>query len=412
MFSLIALLSATAVLGTLLLVQWRRAASAEHALRETYLSALGESTELMEDLTLSMEKALISRDAAQTALLLGRIRQNADVVRRSLAFLPLEHDALAPAMTLVQALSEDAQELMLLLIRNGSLTDDDRSALEAHLSACLLLEGQLATAQQDVLTGRLSFHEVVQSVGTTAQPASRQPDAKGLPLGVEVTEGQALSIARDFVGTERVTGLQSAPDTANGLMPAWGVTVQTGDLQLNLEVTRMGGKVLLMSPETADFPIVKSVEQCIEAAQGFLDTRSLAGMLPIWQEMYGGMCVITFAATQNGILLYPDRITVQVRMDTAEVVGLEARSYWMNHTPRRLADPALSQDQAKQLLSPALTVQSARLCVIPHHNNEALCWQFTAIMNHETYYIYIDAKNGHELALEKLVMLENGMTAA
>lgn len=410
--SLVALLLALALLG-LLMSQRRKAAGAEHALQEAYLSALGEATELMEDLTLSMEKALISQDAAQTALMLGNIRQSANAIGRALSFLPLPQEALSPAMTLVDSLSEESERLTLLLVRNGSLSMEDRAALKAQLSACALLDGQLATAQQDVLEGRLSFDRVVHaSEAPTAAPgASVLPDAKGLPR-TKVTEGQALTLAKDFVGAERVTGLESAPNVTNGIMPAWGVTVQTADLQLNLEVTRIGGKVLLMVPETAGFPVVQTSAQCVEAAQRFLDTRALTGMLPIWQQRYDGMCVITFVATQNDILLYPDRITVQVRMDTAEVVGLEARSYWLNHTPRRLPQPALSKDEAWQLLSSELTVQDGRLCVIPHNGGEALCWQFTAVMNDETYLIYIDAQTGYELALEKYVMLEDGMMPA
>ena len=46
------------------------------------------------------------------------------------------------------------------------------------------------------------------------------------------------------------------------------------------------------------------------------------------------------------MLLYPDLLTVQVRMDTLQVVGLEARSYWTNHVRRELSEPALSADEA------------------------------------------------------------------
>lgn len=411
---LIAASSAITLLAVLFLFQCHRAAEAEHALHETYLSALGESTERMERLTLSMEKALISRDAEQTAMLLGGIREDADVIHRSLAFLPLSHDALNSTMTLAHTLAEDAQRLTLLLIRNGSLSDDDRAALETHLHACVLLEGQLALAQQDVLNGRIAFSDTVQELAPTGHASAmlQLPDAKGLPRGVEVNQGQALTIAQEFVGVDRVTGLEPAPDVRNGVMPAWGVTIQTEDLQLNLEVTRIGGKVLLMSPETAGFPVRMTVEACIDAAQRFLNARAMTGMTPTWRQIYDGMCVITFVATQNDTLLYPDHITVQVRMDTAEVVGLEARSYWMNHTPRRLDAPAIHQEEARERLSPELTVQDVQLCVIPHDGEERLCWQFTADRGEETFLIYVDAETGRELALEKIVFLENGMTAA
>ena len=41
-----------------------------------------------------------------------------------------------------------------------------------------------------------------------------------------------------------------------------------------------------------------------------------------------------FAAQQEGELPYPDLIKVQVRMDTGDVVGMEANNYWINHVTR------------------------------------------------------------------------------
>ena len=98
--------------------------------------------------------------------------------------------------------------------------------------------------------------------------------------------------------------------------------------------------------------------------------------------------------------------------ERAEAVGLEARNYWMNHTPRRLSEPALSEEEARAKLSPEVTEQGARLCIIPQGSSELLCYEFTVTRGDETYLIYIDAATGREAALQKIVMMENGTMAA
>ena len=131
-----------------------------------------------------------------------------------------------------------------------------------------------------------------------------------------------------------------------------------------------------------------------------------------YYQIYDGLCVLSCVFVQNGVLVWPDRVLVQVRMDTAEVVGIEARSYWKNHIPRRLQSPLLTQSEARASLAPDTAVETARLCLLPHEAQERLCWQFTLSLGEETYISYIDAMNGNELLLEKVMQLEFGSVAA
>ena len=99
-------------------------------------------------------------------------------------------------------------------------------------------------------------------------------------------------------------------------------------------------------------------------------------------------------------------------MDTAEVVGLEARNYWKNHIPRRMQSPLLTEAEARASLSSDVTVNSVRLCLLPLNGQERLCWQFTIAQENDQYIAFIDAMNGQELLLEKLMQLEQGMVPA
>ena len=398
------------VLGAWAVLSTRNAARAEHALNETYLAALGESAELMESLSLNMEKALLSQDASRVATLLSQIGRDASDIRRALAFLPSTEETVSPAMMLADEIAKETAAFLIELIEYGSLSAASRDALSGYLTRCTLLSGKMAIARQEVLSGQRSLSDVP-TADATATPASltQLPDAKGLPR-TETTQGQAMSIARAFIGGERVTGLSQAPDLL-GPIAAWGVTAETNDVSLNVYVTQIGGKVLLMVPETASFPELLTVDECRASADDFLLSRGFAAMQSEYHQVYDGLCVLSYVYVQDGIWVYPDRITVQVRMDTGEIVGLEASAYWQNHTPRRIASPTLTAEEARVFLAPEADEQDVRLCLFPETDRETLCWEFRVAHQGETYLVYLNARDGREVALQKLMLLENGVMA-
>lgn len=387
----------------------RRTAAAELALTENTLAAVADASAEMEALTLALDKLLMTTSPRQTARLLSQISLSADRVQMSLAALPDTQGQQAAVLAYLSRLSNLCQTSLADLAEGDAPDPETRQAMSDMLNGLRLLEAEMHLAQQDV-SGGVQASELPPTLITAPPTALELAAYKALP-STQVGSGEAMRIAREFVGDDRVVSVAHAPDTA-GALPAFGVTVQTADVQLNLEITRHGGKVLLMSPETADFPALKSVEECTAAALAFLSSRGFAQMEAPWYQVYDGLCVLTCAYVQNGVLIWPDRVLVQVRMDTAQVVGIEARSYWKNHIPRKLQSPLLTEDEARAGLNSAAEVRSARLCLLPSDGQERLCWQFSLTKDGAAYIAYIDAMTGSELQLEKIMQLENGQIPA
>ncbi len=405
------IVTALAALALSLLIalsaQMRRAAAAEHDLREAKLLALSEAAEETQAASLALDKLRIAAKNGQGAVLTGQIAQHADRARHALSALPDDTQRLTPVLSWLSRLSALAEDDMSVL--SAGLTAD-HGDLFAMQDGMHLLHAELELARQEMLAGTDLSRTLPSTALTSPSPVPAAAEYKGLP-GVIVGSGQAMQLAKEFVGPERVVSVAHAPDTS-GALPAFGVTIQTHDVQLNLEVTARGGKVLLMAPETAGFPVYRSVEECRSAAGEFLTSRGFAAMEAPWYQIYDGLCVLTFVHVQEDVLVWADRVVVQVRMDTAEVVGIEARSYWQNHTPRRLPRPLLTQQEAQVLLSPEASVVSVRKCLLPSGGQERLCWQFTLTWEGDTYLSYIDAITGRELLLEKVMLLDAGSTAA
>ncbi len=409
------ILSITAGAAALMLLialntQMRRTAAAELALTEGTRAAVAEVSAELETLSLSLDKLLVTTSLRKTATLLSQIALCADRAQSGLSELPDTQGQRAATLAWLSRLSHLSQGYLADLATGDGLPDEALTQLSDMLSGVRLLHAEISLAQQELLTGE-SLSSALPSSEITAPPTAQELTTyKALP-STEIGSGEALQIAKEFVGLERVTSVSHAPDTS-GALPAYGVTVQTGDVQLNLEITRRGGKVLLMVPETAAFPMLKSPEECRAAALAFLQERGFAQMEALYYQVYDGLCVLTCAYVQNGVLIWPDRVLVQVRMDTGEVVGIEARSYWKNHIPRKLQSPLLTQTEARAALSPDAAVTAFRLCLLPVGVQERLCWQFTLNVQEEEYISYIDALTGEEVLLEKVMQLDAGSIPA
>lgn len=373
----------------------------EATVAEMQRSALRRSAEELDALMLHMEKLLLTADQVRAATLLHLMGESASSVQQSLAQVDAPENALASAQVLTNGLVERASTLLAQLLSQQALTEDDRSWLQQQLALCSQLASQLALAQEpEDLSG---LH-----LDVSLPVQSQQP--KGLPQGT-ITQEDALSIATSFVGESHVRSVQAAPGTS-GALAAFGVTVQTEDLQLNMEVTRQGGQVLWMMPETASFTMEQSLEDCLAAADSFLTLHGFPDVEMVYYQVYDGLCVITLVPVQQDVLLYPDRLLVQVRMDTAQVVGLEAHSYWLNHTQRDLPAPELTAEQAIAPLLPHTQVTDCRLCIITHDGEERLCYQCAVDYAGESYLVYMDAQTGSEVDSLKYIPVENGLLAA
>ena len=387
----------------------RRTAAAELVLTEETLSAVAQAASELETLTISLDKLKVTTSIRQTAALLHRCALSADRIQQALAELPDAQNQRSAILAYLSRLSALTRSCLADLAESAEMAEDTRASLIGMAGGLRLLLAEMTLAQQDLLQGENIT--TLPATELTAPPTALElTDYKALPSR-EVSSGEAMQIAKEFVGTQRVLSVAHAPDTT-GALPAYGVTLQTPDVQLNVEVTRRGGKVLLMAPETASFSMHRSIEECAAAALAFLKDRGFAEMETPYYQVYDGLCVLTCVYVQNGVLVWPDRVLVQVRMDTAEVVGLEARSYWKNHIPRRMQSPLLSQQEARASLSSDVTVEFARLCLLPHDGQERLCWQFTIAQEDDRYTAFIDAINGSELLLEKIMQLEHGQVPA
>lgn len=409
------LLVALAVAVALALWQFREAKAAEITVRagreRAYYSALDSLTNLEADLS----KALVASGPGQHALLLGRVSSLAGAASENLSALPAAYGADESGLKFLGQTANYAQTLAAAAAEGRTLSETDVRQLAQLMQKSGELRRHLengegfaydAPSEEQKLSG-IEYPSLLYD--GPFSDGVRQGAPRGLS-GEEITSEQAVEAGRAFLGAARA---QRASDM-QGPIPCWGVSAETDGVTITLQVTRQGGKILWMAPETAGFETKLGMEACVARAREFLESHGFGEMEPSFTQQYDGLAVISFAAVQDGVTLYPDLVKAQVRMDTGEVVGLEANNYWMNHAERENLAPQVDEQQALRAVSGRLTVTGSRLCVIPVDDGldsgktEKLCWEFAGEWNGSRYFVYIDAETGEEEKVLKVVAGNGG----
>ena len=397
---------------------YARMTQAERTLEAIYQSELSDACEQLGQLRLALDKLPLTGDAAAQAQLLGEVSRLSCAVRDSLSALPAEPERMSAVLADISALSDQTQAMLAALTRSGSLTPEQLSTLRSALADCTLLSGQLALARQALAEGQQTLYVPGGAATLALEPLSGVQEVPVIghraPLGLSgesVTQEEAMTIAAQVVGEGRVQRVAASPGTSGGL-PAHGVTVETPDLRLNLEITVQGGQLLWMMPETASFPASLDTETCRKTAAAFLDRLGYATMEQTAWQQYGGLYVASFVPVQDGVLLYPDLVHVQVRMDTGEAVGFEADGYLTWHRARSLPLPTLTSAEAEALVAGEAQVEDVRLSLLRAGEQEVLCHQVTALSEGERYLVFLDAQSGRTVAVQKLIVNESGIQPA
>ncbi|AIS53410.1 germination protein YpeB [Thermoanaerobacter kivui] len=235
--------------------------------------------------------------------------------------------------------------------------------------------------------------------------AKRTP--KGLS-GPDVSYDRAVQIARDFLGKPVESQNKYSPN--NGKIKAYGVELKvTGKLPVYINVSKKGGHVVWMMDQRSVTKINISQSQALQYARKFLEQRGFKNMENTYSMKADGSVQFNFVPVKNDVYLYPDIVKVKVALDNGDIIGFDATAYYMNHTTRKLEKPKLTEAEAKEKVSKNLKLEGAKLTLIPLENGkEVLAYEFKGTYNGDTFYVYINALNGNEEKILKVIKTEHG----
>ena len=380
----------------------------------------------MADIEINLQKLLIASGASQSAQLLGETALLAQHVESGISRLPMSMETAADAMKFAGQMGDYTMTLAKQISGGSMLSSSDEAQIESLLGACRGLNAHLTDMNAMVYDqtdtgwtqegGMDPWPDAGMREGSGLEYPSLIYDGPfsdgrtdGVPYGLTgacITREQARQAAAQYAGTT-ADQVADAADSG-GRFEAFGFAAQTQDGPLSVQVTGQGGHLLWMMPEAAEFEARISREDCLKSAEAYLAQMGYGEMERCFVQEYDGMIVANFASVQDGVLLYPDQVKLQISRTTGRVVGAECSQYLTNHRERDNLQPGLTKEQAKLTLSERLEVAQANLCVIPADAGERLCWEFRGTFSGETYYAYVDAKTGEAVEILRIAQTENG----
>lgn len=221
----------------------------------------------------------------------------------------------------------------------------------------------------------------------------------------EISQTDALKKLSEFSGCPREAFTVCSEQEGN--LPVYCFAGVCDGERVYGEVTRQGGYILtyLRSRE--------QIEPKLTQEEGVAKAKEIASGLGIenLQETYfwddAGIVVANLEPVADGVTLYPDLVKIGVSLDNGTLVRFESRGYLMNHRDRKLAEPAVSEESARESLDSELSVDRASLALIPTDGgNEVLCHEFLCTApDGGKLLIYCDAATG--LQRQILILMES-----
>ena len=388
--------------------------------------AFYETCELTEGMSVNFRKLLVAGETGQMQALLNETALQTQGALSNLALLPLGQETVSATLKFINQAGDFASALSVRLGNGGELTPEDYAALERLSETAAAFSVRMGRLLDRYEGGEAVFDISEDGTGEESLypitgPATDYPallydgpfsdgrtdgEFKLLAGLAQVDEAAARQALIAFVGQQaadvRFTGESEIP------VDCYEYALRLGDYSLSAGVTRAGGQLLYLLCDSAVEDVNLTDRQAVDAARAFLLSRGYGEMEMSYSSRFGGIMTVNFAAVQNGVVLYPDLVKVQVSMADGAIIGLEAANYLMNHVPRALELPALTEQDAAQRIGGALTPVATRLCVIPENTSEYLCYEVTATSGSDTFLVYIDAMSGIERRLMQVIADDNG----
>ena len=406
------------------------------ALQNTYLRAADLASDNLANLSSDLVKGMYVGTSSQLSMISSKMWKESSEAKSALSTLPVSDKTLENtnrflsqagdyAMYLSkksasgQELSEEersqfaslreyADRLSVQLddlacsLQNGSLTieqlqasDKDASAFAVHADGddrLRQLEDSFTGYPTLIYDGPFSDHLLEKTPQMTRdKPAITPEQAKA--IAARVTDRPLPQLRRE-----------------DSVLPCY---VLHDGKNNSVAITRQGGFLCyLVTAKPEALTARLSYQQAVDKAQQFLQAQGYSSMKDTYYETTDGVMTLNFAyldpATQT--ICYTDLIKVEISLQDGSILGLDARGYLVNHHQRQLPSPQLSPEQAQQMLSPLLTVDSVRPALIPTSGkNEAAVYEFFCTSSTgDRVLCYINTATGAEEQLLLLVQTSNG----
>lgn len=428
--AVISLSLATLILASALTFTALTPTESDNRLESGYRKSFYDTMVQVDNMDLNLSKTLATKDRGATQLYLTDLAVNSELAENDLQRLPLNDENKFYTTKIVNQVGDFAKYLNKKIIKGETLSKTDYENLRNLYKANAALKNALQTAVKDMdndfnfseMGEKFEGNAILKNFDELQELSVEYPELiydgpfsdgrdgaeiKGLS-GREITEAEAEDIFRELFSDYSPENVRCS-GKSTGMIASYGIEADIKGELGYAQISVVGGKPLMFAYAGSCKEINYDDGYATEKALEFLKKAEFEDMKAVWINLANNVYTINFAPEKSGVIIYPDLVKVRVCAETGMVIGMEATGYFKNHTERTVPSATLTKAQAKKYVADEISVETARLAIVPTgETSERLCYEFSGTYEGETYYVYIDAENGRQVEMFKVINSEDG----
>lgn len=414
-------------------------------LQNQYQRAFRDLITDVENVKILLDKAEVTASSVQSNTLMTQLWKNGHSATQNLGLLPITQGVLGKTEKFLNQLSDFSLSLSRQNAAQKLMTPEQQKQLTQLSNYSANLVNDLRTMQQDINKNKIWFGEIAKKGTFYMKKASENITDKSFgglekqftdypamiydgPFSDNVIEGNPKGLVNEkdidfktaeekvkkFIGANKV-GKIIEISSGKGVINTFGLEVvpPNGDKSKSvfMDVTKKGGYVLWMLDPRVVTEKKLTDEQATDKAKAFLKNQGFGNLAETFYYKNDNTITVTFVGVEkNDILVYPDQMKVKVALDNGEIVGFDAYQFLMAHRQRNITQPAITEADARNKVSKNLQIERTKLTIIPlPGDREQLCYEFKGKHNNNDYFVYINAENGNEENILRIIKEENGI---
>lgn len=358
--------------------------------------------------------------------------------------LPLSYLPFSEAEQFLSRISNFAYKTSVRDLMKQPLTDQEFQTLQALHEKSLEISQSLGEMQQAVLDDNLRWMDIEMAIAKEETGQSNlivdglrdmdkkigeYPELDWGPSVMSMYEQKSFKALGDhYVSPEEVkskaaklfeweeSNLQIEENGMDSEYASYVVTTQSANKEqrTRAQFSRQGGHLLFYMNDRAVAEKNLSIEDAKAAADEMLKQFDFHNMKAVSFDQYENSGTFTYVGSQNGVLIYPERIVVEIALDNGDLLSIQTREYIQDHQKnRQLPNPTISSADARAVLHSNMAVDVERLAIIKGNDGEdVLCYEFTGTIKDTIYRIYINADTGVEETIERMSKEDKRATTA
>lgn len=429
---IVVLFSIIAIMGIYI---YKKQTEYRQASENSYNMAFYELVDYVQNVEVYLAKSLISNSPESGAESLSNVWREANLALGYLTQLPINSHELEKTSKFLNQVSDYSYSLYTKNIKDEELTDEDLNNLKDLHQYSVELENTLNQLSADINGGRISWGELTdkgtvafaQQVSNISQDSFSnleqtfheysgliydgafsehitRKEKVGL-TGDNIDEETAKNRALEFIGNNNIKEINSYGKSEGDItVYNFGITFNDESVA-TISISEKGGHIVYMDRNREVEAEIISQEEADKKAKGYLEQKGFKDMKETYYLKQSGIVTINYAYMKDDVIMYPDLIKVKVALDNGEILGIETTGYLNSHTERKLEEPKVTKEQAKESLNKNLNIESEALAVIPTEwKTEVLCWEFEGNVEGLDFIVYVNAETGKE---EDILIITN-----